>query len=138
MKTIIIQTLFDITNTDVVRQYKSFLVKDHPTINTKEEWNQAKQQQNNFDTIIQIISLRTQPTVLHAPTIKTIKFNGKKQKVWELRITVEFEDIYFNGVDELGLLIDDSEHVPMINKLTSKIEDNYLRPNKNIRFEYDI
>jgi len=139
MQTIMVHTLFDITNTDVVRNYKPILVQSHQTINTEQDWYKARRQQTNFDTLIQVLSLRAQPTVLFKPKITKESLSpfgiNKKGKVWSFAFTVDFDGVYFNGIDNLGLLKDDIEHVPMISNLTESIHDEYLRVDKNIRFE---
>ena len=133
MQEITVYTLFDITNTKIIRRYKKILMDNHPDINSEAQWIMAKNQQNNFETLMQIISLRAQPTLLYKPR--------KKDNKWVFSFTVEFDDVYLKDSDKLGLLRDDCKNVPMINLLQSKITDSYLILDKNIFFEvkeYDI
>ena len=136
MQTITVYTLFDITNTDVVRPYKPTLMKTHPTINSEKEWVKARQQQKNYETLLQVFSLRAQPMPLNKPLMKTIALNNfnikGKGKVWTFKFTVEHDSVYFNGIDELGLLKDDCENVPMILNLNESTKDEYIQVNKNI------
>lgn len=133
MQTIVLTTNFDITNTDIVRNYKPTLVSTHPTINSEAGWTKARNQQTNFETVLQVISLRAQPTVLYKPRIQII--NKKKQ--WEFTFTVEFDGVYYGNEEELGLLKNDFRNVPMIINLDESINDEYIEIGKNIRFETD-
>ena len=58
------QTLFDITATGVTGHFKSarlpFLDHAGQTINNDISWNRSRNQQRNWETITQILSLRTQ------------------------------------------------------------------------------
>jgi len=128
-----VTTQFDITNTDVMRPYKIALMQNHPTINTEADWNRARQQQKNYETLMQVLSLRAQPMPINKPTIK-IK---AKKKHWTFTFTVEHDSVYFNGIDELGLLKEDIEHVPMIVNLDESIKDEYLQVDKNIHFKIE-
>jgi len=131
MQTITVTTTFDITNTNIIRRYNKILLT--ASITNEDEYNTAKKQQTNFETIMQVISLRTQPTIIHKP--KTYIKN--KKKYWAFDFTVEFDNVYYDGKDNIGLLKSDCNNTPMINKLTSKISDNYLQVNKNIFLEVD-
>lgn len=139
MQTIRVLTRFDITNTDIIRPYSIALQETHPTINSEQEWIKARRQQINFETIVQILSLRTQPTILAKPRIKVLSLSkfgvNKKGKVWVFTFSIEHDDVYTAWGKELGLLETDAEHVPMILKLNETITDTFLRVNKNIYFE---
>ena len=141
MQTIKVFTLFDITNTDIIRPYKIALMQSHPSINSEAEWIIARKQQTNFETILQVLSLRTQPSVLHKPIVKTGSLNkfkiNKKGKIWSVVFTIEHDSVYFNGIRDLGLLEEDCEHVPMIINLDESITDEYLQVGKNIYFEIE-
>lgn len=108
MQHIKIMTQFDITHTNVVRNLKKELL---PTkingrlISTEEEWFKARRQQSNWETFMQILSLRTQPL-----NIKSYK----KEDQWVLEFDIEFDGMFARGDDELRLLKDDCEHVPMV------------------------
>jgi len=139
MQTIKVYTRFDITNTDIIRPFNKLLLKAHSKINSEENWIKARRQQSNFETLIQIISLRTQPTILYKPVMKIsslIKFNNnKKGKVWNFSFTIEHNGVYSDGLKVLGLLETDCRHVPMNLNLNETILDNYLVIDKNIYFE---
>ncbi len=134
MQHIIIHTDHDITNTGVVRNFKKELLPikiNREIINTKEQWIKCRRQQSNWETIIQTISLRTQPM-----NIRTTK----NDNVWTLEFDVEFNDVYRKNGDSIGLLKEDFKNLPMITGLDeSEKMENFLIIDKNIRFEtYEI
>lgn len=90
----VLTTLFDITNTDVIRG------------NSKE-----RDQQRNWETILQLLSLKTQPIILEGPIriefIDFKKYNGitscfgdfyhgmpAPQTIWAVKFTSDHSDIY--------------------------------------------
>ena len=141
MQTITVYTLFDITNTDIVRPFNPSAMQNHPTINSEKEWIKARRQQQNFETLMQVFSLRAQPIPKYKPKIENMSLNkfgiNKKGKVWKFVFTVEHNSVYFNGIDELGLLKDDIENVPMLTNLDEETKDEYLVVDKNITFEIE-
>jgi hypothetical protein len=111
-------TDFDITNTGVVRNFKKELLpfKAGSTfLVTKDEWVTARRQQSNWETLIQIISLRTQPLNIHTV---------KRDKKWVLEFDIETIDAYKVGDDALGLLKEDCGNVPFLVGLTEQAADN--------------
>jgi hypothetical protein len=60
MKTITCYTLFDITHTNVLNRSK-------PVGDNQQLWKVQRNSQANFDTILQCISLRGNPEILHYP-----------------------------------------------------------------------
>ena len=67
----ICKTLFDITATGVTGHYKSSRVPFQDltgtSITNEISWNRARNQQRNWETITQLISLRTQISELQTP-----------------------------------------------------------------------
>ena len=132
MQHIIIRTNFDITNTGVTRNFKREslpLKTKNGYINTEEEWILARRQQSNWETLIQVISLRAQP--MH---IQTRVNNGQ----WILEFDIEQMNVYKKeDVGELAILIEDCENVPMLINLTEKRDPgSVIQDRKNIWFEY--
>lgn len=123
-------TLFDITRTGVLNRAKPG--DDIIDIN---EWYNKRSTQCNFDTILQVISLRSQPDVVSEPkqleiTLdKNTKF-GKKlldnkiHTVWTFDFEVHHSSVFEDGIVDLGYLYKDCEHVPMIITNTTKISVN--------------
>ena len=119
---------FDITNTGVVRNFKASNMPctiGGRTITSEAEWIKLRQQQANWETLVQLISLRTQPM-----NIRTIV----NKKDWTLEFDVEVKDVYMKDGDPLGYLKEDCENVPMLTGLDE--HKNLERTNiRTIRFE---
>jgi hypothetical protein len=125
-----IHTDFDITNTGIVRNYKEgtelpFKVSGK-TIKTKEEWIKLRRQQMNWETMVQLISLRTQPLNIRTTVNKSD---------WTLEFDVDQIDVFRKGNDPIGLLKEDIENVPMLTGLDEKKDLEVDRSSTNIRFE---
>ena len=139
-------TLFDITKTGVMN-------RKPPTNSTAEyieAWEHKRNTQCNFDTILQVISLRAQPEEISAIKQKEIEFaksdyfgflfEGEEvQPYWTFDFTVYQEKVFDNSVNSLGYLIDDCDGVPMVqvntqwDKLTNFLD---VSPElRNIHFE---
>jgi hypothetical protein len=135
-------TLFNITRTGTTNRTK-------PSDDVA-AWLQSRNTQCNFDTILQIISLRSQPELLKDPQkleINLSEFNKfgllylSKEKVycWSFEFEVQHSSVFDNGIDELGSLYTDCDNVPMIkdslevSNLTTFL--NISPELKNIHFE---
>jgi hypothetical protein len=104
-------TLIDITPTGVTNH----------TLNNE----LARNQQRNWETVQQIISLRTQPTIISTNSfeddVKRYNFGinyKSKQKIWSFKFSVEYADIYQVGNDRFGLAKYDFNITPVILGLT--------------------
>jgi len=133
MQHIKIHTDFDITNTSVLRNYRDGLlpqIVNGKTINSKDEWIKLRRQQSNWETIVQVISLRTQPL-----DIKTEVNSGK----WTLEFNVDRIAVFEKDGDLLGLLKEDIANVPLLTGLDEKKDLEGDSPTPNITFEtYEI
>lgn len=102
-------TLFDITETGITGHFRPtqipFTNRVGNTISNITDWNRSRNQQRNFETITQVLQLRTQIFDVTAP----VK-NGK----WEFEFDVEATEIYQLAQDTFGILKQDCEDVPMI------------------------
>lgn len=104
-------TLVDITDTGVVKY-------------TPEE-EYARNQQRNWETVVQILGLRTQilrlePTTSAKENLKNFAFGTAyqgKQRVWQFEFDIEYADLYTVGKDPYKLLKDDFAQVPIITGL---------------------
>ena len=113
-------TLFNITKTGITNRRNS------PKLGSDKEWEKFRNTQYNLDTLIQVISLRSQPENITDPTQEIVVFNDcdwfgfmydsqeSAQSVWTFDFTVNFHDVYNDGIIELGHLYTDCEGVPMI------------------------
>lgn len=145
MKTIIrCYTLFDITYTGILNKRTPINLVPEKTI----EWEQNRNRQSNLDTIIQVISLRTQPEDITKPIKKEIDFSTEdkfgflfeqeeNQSMWYFDFTIYYTGVYNDGIDELGYLYQDCDGVPMI-KVGSEWEKlpSFLDTNPELRNIY--
>jgi hypothetical protein len=77
-------------------------------VRNQTEWNRSRNQQRNWETLLQIIGLRTQPTVPETPVL----CNG----LWCFEFETATDGVYSvtGDVDDLTSLYQDCENVPMI------------------------
>jgi len=108
-------TLIDITPTGVVTY--------------THENSKKRNQQRNWETVIQILSLRTQPQIIstHRETQDLTKFqfgitHSGKHTVWSFIFGVEYKDVYRQEADPFCLLRNDFKYIPVITKLDETIE----------------
>lgn len=116
-----VTTKFNCTNTGTVGHHKT---------GDLTQWNRARNQQRNFESLTQIVSLYTQPYNLTDVT------HNVETNTWSFEFETEFEGIFRTGTDELGILKSTSVGTPM---MTGLEEDNDLNktltPDENIWFE---
>jgi hypothetical protein len=80
-----------------------------------------RNQQRNWETIQQILSLRTQPTILETDDftadLKDYNFGvnyAGQQHIWTFKFGVDYPDIYQAGPDKFGLVKYDFQITPVI------------------------
>lgn len=95
---------FDITETGITGNYRSF--RNAATTVDESAWARSRNQQRNWETITQIISLRTQAFELSTP----VCIDG----IWNFNFGVETPDVFGTADDPLALLVNDCIDVPMI------------------------
>lgn len=114
-------TLFDITYTGILNRQPSKNM-------TKEQifdWQLKRNSQANLDTLLQVVSLRSQPEEVTVPSLATINFskdtyfgflyeNEPDQHFWHFDFSIYYEQAFFDGKDDLGFLKGDCSGVPMI------------------------
>lgn len=100
-------TLVDITPTGVI---------SHSSQNEKK-----RNQQRNWETVQQILSLRTQPTILETDDftadLKNYNFGVNyvgQHHIWTFKFGVDYADIYQDGHDKFGLVKYDFKITPII------------------------
>lgn len=123
-----------------------------PPPNSTEEyistWEHSRNTQCNFDTILQVVSLRAQPEEISAIKQQETLFKDntnfgfmfaeeEEQQLWTFDFTVYKEKVFDNGIDSLGYLFDDCDGVPMISVSTqwSKLP-NFLDVSPELRNIY--
>jgi hypothetical protein len=119
--TITCYTLFDITPTGVMNRQKPSPDED------MEKWLHKRNTQCNFDTVIQAVSLRSQPENITSPKKTQIQFDDfedfgflfeqidkEKYNCWNFEFTIQHLSVFDDGISELGALYSDCDRVPMI------------------------
>jgi len=121
-----IRTLIDVSPTGIISEFR----KDIPLpfvddlkniINNTETWNTSRNEQRNWETFVQCISIRSQPILLEKPVVEEISvgplgftgFKGKK-KVWTFEFGFETPDIYLDANDPVKLLKQQLDVIPII------------------------
>lgn len=135
-------TLFDITYTGVLNRSK-------PPVDTNAQvWLKQRNTQCNFDTILQAISLRSQPEIVSLPVLRLITFKDFNKfgnefidigeyPSWGFEFEVQHTSVFEDNNHELGALYTDCHGIPMIkigteyNKLP-----NFLNTDKHQRNIY--
>lgn len=111
------QTLFDITATGVTGHCKITRMpfQDHAgqIINNSESWNRSRNQQRNWETLTQILSLRTQLFDLTTP------IQDQTGTRWMFEFETETDGIYGPESDPVSVLRADAIGVPMLRELNN-------------------
>jgi len=135
-------TLFDITKSGINTRRQEHGVTDS-------FYQKKRNQQSNFETLLQIIGLRSQPEDITDPEKSMIQLTKSvmgsqystktKVLVWHFTFTVSKPDIFSENDDDLAKLISDCVGIPMITGLDEwsklgKILDT-TDEHRNIYFE---
>ena len=136
-------TLFDITHTGVRQRNKI------PEGVDTQKFIYQRNTQNNLDTLLQVISLRSQPEILQNPTMSKYNleeldyfgfmYTGENVLVWMFEFEVHHSSVFNDGIEEFGHLYNDCDGIPMIkcnteyDKLTNFLDIN--TETKNIYFK---
>jgi hypothetical protein len=134
--------LFDITQTGVLNRSK-------PIGEDVRVWIERRNTQCNFDTILQVISLRSQPEVCKLPISFEMtesdfdKFGflykpNNSSYCWHFDFEVQHPSVFENGIKPLGALYKDCEGVPMIvcdNQIQTPAFLDVTEELRNIYFE---
>lgn len=128
------KTLFDCSATGITGHFRigqvPFVDRAGQTINNISDWNRSRNQQRNFETLLQLISLRSQPEILQPPS----KINRTWQFCFEVEAAGTFELQGDN--DPFGALYRDCNGVPMLIGLDEHAgTDSVLKAKQNIWFE---
>lgn len=143
-------TLFDITQTGVLNRSKPG--DDQDIV----EWTKKRNTQANFDTILQVINLRSQPEIITMPKRIDIRFDefdnfgflyqqqdDEKHPCWKFVFDIQHHSVFNDGINELGALYNDCHHVPMIlcgtewNKLPAFLDGSSELRNIYFTVNYD-
>ena len=84
------RTLFDCSYTGITGHFRPSIIpfedQTGRLINDQQDWNRARNQQRNWETIVQMISLRTQPM--------NISNTSVVDDVWEFSFEIETPGVY--------------------------------------------
>ena len=109
-------TLFDITATGVTGHYKQsripFNDQSGNVVDSESAWNHARNQQRNWETIQQLISLRTQINNTTQPV--------KREQGWYFEFETDTPDIFGTTNNPVAILVQDADLVPMLTGLTEQ------------------
>lgn len=137
MQAVTVYSLIDITETAVVRSFKvdqiPYTTRTNIEINSEEVWTFSRKQQSNYEVLLQVLSLRTQPLNINGPRAYTNRslsgykfgksFKGK-HNVWILEFESESVDALAIDDNPVGALMQDVNNVPMLPNLTETIKVN--------------
>jgi hypothetical protein len=114
-------TLFDITPTGVMNRHRPVDEELIPA------WLHKRNTQCNFDTVIQSVSLRSQPEITRMPEKTQIRFDeftdfgflfeqkeDELYNCWTFDFEIQHASVFQDGVNDLGALYTDCDTVPMI------------------------
>jgi len=119
--TITCYTLFDITPTGVVNRSRP--VVDEELM----PWLYKRNTQCNFDTVLQAISLRSQPEITRIPEKIQIRLDeftefgflyqqqeNELYNCWSFDFSIQHASVFNDDTNDLGALYSDCDTVPMI------------------------
>lgn len=103
------RTLFDCTHTGVTGSFRPsnlpFQDQANQNIDSAKAWERSRNQQRNYETLMQLFGLRTQPMNVSVPQ----QIDG----AWEFTFESESDGVFASGQDDLAALRSDCEGVPM-------------------------
>jgi hypothetical protein len=128
-----VDTYFNCTATGTTGHFRQvqlpMINRSGDTIADEAAWNRSRNQQRNFETLLQLIGLYTQPLELSTPTV------DPQTQLWSFEFEIEFEGIFADSTDNLGLLKQQARNVPMITGLGEQHSlPRQLIPDVNIFF----
>lgn len=134
---LVCETRFDITRTDIRGHYRPADLprrdRQDQWIHDHAAWLRARNQQRNFETLLQIISLRTLPDDISDPVCD----HGR----WSFSFWVPDITSVAWGADAVGALKYDAHGVPMIRGLGESADtDDVVHcygPDINVWFSWD-
>ena len=125
-----VTTQFDCTATGVTGHFRTNVLpfddREGQTVTDLTTWTRSRNQQRNWETILQIIGLYTQAQDI-TPTEHT-------ESGWSFEFSTDFDDVFSAYGDPLGLLKTACRGVPMFYDLDSQPKTDQLDPDQNIEF----
>jgi hypothetical protein len=110
-------TLFDITETGVRNHTANarlpFQDQSGQDVDTEKAWIRSRNQQRNWETVNQILALRTLPENISSP----VQQQRDQARTWQFEFDIPDLNAVSEGDAALSLLLKDCESVPMITGL---------------------
>lgn len=141
-------TLFDITDTGIrshIRSAKFPMTDKHGNqIKNESDWICARNQQRNWETILQVLSLRTQPLRIIGPRkVCTTGFSergGVYAYAWKFTFESEHEQVFGDDNNRFRNLKNDCDGVPMLTGLgeSMKLTPYLITQNRFINTYFEI
>jgi hypothetical protein len=98
--------------------------RSKPNSDDVDDWINRRNTQCNFDTLLQVISLRSQPEVIKMPNKINVHetdfgkfgvlYRNNLKHYWKFEFEVQHSSVFENGIVPLGALYKDCDGVPMI------------------------
>ena len=114
------QTQFDITVTGITGHFKSarmpFQDRAGQVIQDTASWNRSRNQQRNWETLTQILGLRTQLFALTTP------IQDQTGTRWMFEFETETDGVYGPDEDPTRVLRADANGVPMLRELNNTLD----------------
>ena len=125
-----VKTDFDCTPTGVTGHFREnvlpFRDQAAQTITNRATWVRSRNQQRNWETIMQLISLYAQPLRVSRLKVENLQ--------WQFDFDTDTEDVFRIDNDPVGRLRQACNGVPIINYVEQELT-TLLRPDVNIWFE---
>lgn len=127
-------SLVDLTKTAVIGSYRAgftpFVDNANQSVTDMTEWTRSRNQQRNFETVMQIIGLRAQPMLLDTPTQSLNELSDYKfgtdwvgsHQVWSFRFSVEYAFVFDRNEQDLAALLEDMNNIPCIAGLSESVQ----------------
>jgi hypothetical protein len=112
------RTLFDCTRTGVTGAFRASEIpyqdRAGQTVANLVDWHRSRNQQRNYETLLQIFGLRTQPQEITQPALIN--------SMWQFSFVSESEGVFdmHNNPNPLAGLLVDCEGVPMVTGLSEQ------------------
>ena len=111
-----VTTAFDCTPTHVMGNFSKdrlpMATRQGNKVTNQLEWIYARNQQRNWETMLQLMQLRSHIVTYTEPQ------HHPDTNLWKFVFEIERPEVYDNGTHPLGCLLDDCANVPIVIKLT--------------------
>jgi hypothetical protein len=125
-----VKTDFDCRPTGITGHFRPNILpitdQQEQAIIDQSTWLRSRNQQRNWETIMQLISLYTQPLRVSRVRLADLQ--------WQFEFDTDVEDVFRLGDDPVGRLKQACTGVPVINYVEQELT-TLLRPDVNIWFE---